>query len=160
MSKWIQGHKGTGFLCGYFKRCLDPKNLNKAINRCHHTTPTLEELTHKFAGSKVFSKLDAKHGYWSVRLDLESSLLTTFNSPYRRYRFKQMPFELKISQDVFQHKMDEILEKCTGCVSIADDVMIHGPNNREHYRNLHNLMQVAQEHVMVFNPDKCEMHKE
>ena len=66
-----------------------------------------------------------------------------------------------MSQDVFQHKMDEILEKCKGCVSIADDAAIHGPNNEEHDRiNLHNLMQVAQEHGLVFNPDKCEIRKE
>ena len=55
------------------KLCLDPKDLNKAIKRCHHHTPTLEEITHQFAGSQHFSKLDAKNGYWSVKLDTESA---------------------------------------------------------------------------------------
>ncbi len=46
--------------------CLDPRNLNDMIKR---RTPTIEEVTHKFNGATVFSKLDAKHGYWSVKLD-------------------------------------------------------------------------------------------
>ena len=66
---------------------LDPKDLNKDIMRCHHKTPTMEELSHKLSGAKFFSKLDAKNGYRSVKLDRESQLLTTFNSPFGRYCF-------------------------------------------------------------------------
>ena len=58
--------------------CLDPRHRNKALKRPHHKTPTVEELTHNFSGAKVFSKLDAKSGYWSVQFDTESQLLTTF----------------------------------------------------------------------------------
>ena len=82
--------------------CLDPKDQNKAIMRCQYKTPTMEELSHKLSGTKFFSKLDAKNGYWSVKLDRESQLLTTFNSPFGRYCFQRMPFGLVMSQDVFQ----------------------------------------------------------
>ena len=37
-------------------------------------------------------------------LDQDSSLLTTFNSPFRRYHFLQLPFGLVCSQDIFQKK--------------------------------------------------------
>ena len=84
--------------------CLDPKDLHRAVKRSHYHTPTLEEITHKFKGSTVFSKLDARHGYWSVVLDEESSYLTTFNSPFGRFRFTRLPFGLCVSQDVFQLK--------------------------------------------------------
>ena len=86
---------------------------NQEKSPCH---PTLEELTHKFAGRTIFSKVDARHGYWSVALDEESSMLTTFNSPFGRYRYLRMPFGLRMSQDVFQQKMDQILESCPGCI--------------------------------------------
>ena len=49
---------------GHWRVCLDPKDLNKTIKRVHTSTPTLEEIKHKFAGATVFSTLDAKHGYW------------------------------------------------------------------------------------------------
>ena len=39
------------------------------------------------AGAVLFSKLDARHGYWSVQLDDESKRLTTFNSPFGRFEF-------------------------------------------------------------------------
>ena len=61
--------------------CLDPRNLNKAIQREHHPLPTIEEITTRLTGAKVFSKLDANSGYWQIPLEEESQLLTTFNTP-------------------------------------------------------------------------------
>ena len=72
--------KANGELC----LCLDPSDLKETICHDHHKTPTVEEVAHEFAHSCYFRKLDACHGYWSVILDQESSLLTTFNSPFRR----------------------------------------------------------------------------
>ena len=63
--------------------------------------PTLEEITPKLTGAKMFSKFDAKNDYWNVKLDEESSYLITFNTPFGRYQFLQMPFGLRMSQDVF-----------------------------------------------------------
>ena len=145
---------------GKWRICLDPKDLNQAIKRSQHHTPTLDEITHKFSGSTIFSKLDARHGYWSVLLDEESSYLTTFNSPFGRYRFLRLPFGLCVSQDVFQHRMDQILEKCPGTVGIADDVGVYGTTEDEHDKHLHNLMSVARTHGLVFNPTKCEIKKD
>ena len=127
------------------------------MKRTYHKTPTLEEITHQFHGATVFSKLDARHGYWSVELDEESSLLTTFNSPFGRYKFKRLPFGLKVSQDIFQERMDLILERCQGATGIADDVAVYGKDDSDHDANLHNLMQVAREYGLVFNPEKCDI---
>ena len=142
---------------GKLRICLDPKDLNTAIKRPHYPTPTLEEITHKLAGSMIFSKLDARHGYWSVQLDDESKRLTTFNSPFGRYCFRRLPFGLNLSQDVFQERMDCILEKCPGTISIADDVGVFGKTEAEHDKHLHNLMRVALQHGLVFNIDKCDI---
>ena len=120
--------KANGKLC----QCLDPHDLNEAICHDHHKTPTMEEVAHEFAHSHFFTKLDAHHGYWSIILDQDSSLLTTFNSPFGRYRFLQLPFGLVCSQDIFQKKMDQILEECQGCIGIADDITVHGCTEAEH----------------------------
>ena len=140
---------------GQLRICLDPTDLNKSIRRCYHKTPTVEEITHKLAGAKVFSKLDAKHGYWSVHLDKASSLLTTFNSPFGRFCYKRMPFGLNVRQDVFQHRMDQILEQCDGVIGIADDIIVFGDSEQSHDRNLHRLMTVAATTGFKFNSSKC-----
>ena len=66
--------------------CLDPRPLNKAILREHFQLPTLEDIATRLSGARIFSKLDANHGYWQIPLD-ESQQLTTFNSPFGRYCF-------------------------------------------------------------------------
>ena len=143
--------KANGELC----LCLDPHDLNRAICCNHHKTPTVEEVAHKFANSHYFTKFDACHGYWSIVLDEESSLLTTFNSPFGRYWFLCLPFGLVCLQDIFQKKMDQFLEECPGCIRIADDITVHGCTEVEHDTCLWNLMWVA--HKYGVNPQKMHV---
>ena len=117
---------------GKIRICLDPKDLNKAIKRDYHVTPTVEEIIPKLNGAKHFSILDAKCGYWNVELDEPSSFLTTFNSPCGRYRFLRMPFGLRMSQDVFQARIDQLVEGLTGVIGIADDIVVFGKSKVDH----------------------------
>ena len=103
----------------------------------------------------MFSKMDAKAGYWSIHLDEASQELTTFRTPFGRYCYKRLPFGLCVSQDLFQQAMDRILARTPGCVGIADDVVVYGRDNAEHDNNLLRLMQVAREEGLVFNSKKC-----
>ena len=142
---------------GQLRICLDPKDLNRAILRDHHVTPTLEEILPKLTGAKYFSIVDAKCGYWNIQLDEESSYLTTFNSPFGRYRFRRMPFGLKMSQDVFQLKIDQTFEGCPGVVGIADDIVISGKTEEEHDANMHSMMRRVEDTGLKLNPDKCRV---
>ena len=87
---------------GKLRLCLNPKDVNLAIKRDHYKTPTVEEITHRLAGSTRFTKLDGTSSYLCIVLDYKSSLLTTFNTPWGRYRFVCLPFGLACSQDIFQ----------------------------------------------------------
>ena len=81
LSSLAFSRKESGKLCV----CLDPKGLNAAIRRTYHTTPAVEEISHRLEGTRIFSKLDAKSGYWATKLDQESSSLTSFNASSSRY---------------------------------------------------------------------------
>ena len=142
---------------GELRLCLDPCDLNKAICHDHQKMPTVEEVTHQFAHSHFFTKLDAHHRYWSIVLDQDSSMLTTFNSPFGRYLFLQLPFGLVCSQDIFQKKMDQILEECQGCIGIPDDITVHGHTEAEHDTHLRDVMRVAHKYDLVFNPQKTHV---
>lgn len=62
--------------------CIDPQDLNKAIKREHYPLRTVEEVVAEMPNAKVFSVLDANHGFWQIQLDEESSKLCTFNTPF------------------------------------------------------------------------------
>ena len=55
-TEWVSSitypRKPDGTLC----KCLDPRDLNKAIIREHYKAPTLEEISHKLTGATVFSQ--------------------------------------------------------------------------------------------------------
>ena len=61
------------------------------------------------------------------------------------------------SQDVFQKRMDQILEECEGCIEIADDITVHGCTEAEHDAHLWKLMEVAQKYGLVLNPKKTQV---
>ena len=140
---------------GSLRMCLDPQKLNQALKRCPHKIPTVEEITPAFAGAKYFTKLDAKAGYWSIQLSAASQELTTFRTPVGRYCFRRLPFGLRVSQDLFQQEMDNIIEQVPGCVGISDDVVICGETEEQHDECLIQFCKVAQKHGLMLNSTKC-----
>ena len=142
---------------GDLRICLDPYNLNKAIRREHHYTQTLDDVLPRLSKAKVFSKLDARSGYWNVLLDEESMLLTTFNTPFGRYCFERLPFGLVSAQDVFQKKIDMTYEGLNGVFAIADDIIVSGEDDDDHDRNLAKMMERTKEVGLSLNASKCEI---
>ncbi|KAK7938626.1 hypothetical protein WMY93_001952 [Mugilogobius chulae] len=137
--------------------CLDPRDLNKAIQRPHYPLPTLEDVTTKLAGAQYFSVLDARSGYWAIKLSEKSSLLTTFNTPFGRYRFFRLPFGISSAQDEFQRRVDETYEGLRGVAAIVDDILVFGKTKQEHDENLRAMLQRTRERGLKLNPDKCKI---
>lgn len=75
---------------------------NVAIKQEHFPMPTVEEIAIRLNGAKLFSVFDASNGFQQVELDEESSMLTTFNTPFGRYRWKRMPFGINSAPEVWQ----------------------------------------------------------
>ena len=84
-TEWVSSITYPTKTDGSLRICLNPCDLNKAIIREHYKAPTLEEISHRLSSATIFSKLDAKNGFWSIHLDTPSSYLTTFNTHKGRY---------------------------------------------------------------------------
>jgi hypothetical protein len=95
---------------GELRICIDPKQLNKALQRERYPIPVIEDVMPDIAKAKVFTKVDARNGYWHVMLDEESSMLTTFDTPYGRYRWKRLPFGISVASEIFQKRIHQALE--------------------------------------------------
>ena len=142
---------------GEVRPCLDARDLNKAIIRENHKPQTVEEIAHQLAGAMVFTKADTLKAFLQVHLTEESSKLLVINTHKGRYRFKRMPFGAKMSQDVFQMKMDLIMERWLGVISIHDDIVVYGVSEEDHDANLVNLLNVNQIEGLVLNSKKFEL---
>ena len=49
--------------------CLDPRDLNEALEREPYYTHSIEEIMGKFYGMTKFTIADFNKGYWMVELD-------------------------------------------------------------------------------------------
>ena len=65
---------------------LVEKGVLVPVKREHCKLPVFDDVLTKLKDAKVFSKLDVREAYWQVRLDEESSKLTTMITPFNRYR--------------------------------------------------------------------------
>ena len=65
-----------------------------------------------------------------------------------------------MSQDVFQLRMDAILEQCPGVIGIHDDMVIFGVDQQDHDANLIYLLNICQKEGLVLNSKKLELRRE
>jgi len=115
----------TGKKSGELRVCLDPKPLNFALKREHFQLPILDDVLPELTKAKIFSSVDLRNGYHHVLLDDESSLLTTFATPYRRYRYLRLPFGPSVSSEILQKKVLAAVGDLPGVLRIADDSIVY-----------------------------------
>ena len=113
--------------------CIDSKHLNQYIKRSHYPLPTIDDLLPQLSISKVFSVVDAWYGFWYVHLDEESSYLTTFNTPFGRYRWLRMPYGITSAPEEYQRRQYQAIKDLPGVKSIIDDILIYGEGTTEDY---------------------------
>ena len=71
--------------------CLDPKDIHLAIQWEHSPLPTIKDVATWLHEAKVFTILDVSKGLLHIEQDEPSSFLTTFHTPFGRYRWIHMP---------------------------------------------------------------------
>lgn len=111
--------------------CLDPSHLNKAIKREHFKLPTFEELTADLSEATVFATLDANKGFHQIPLNHESSLLTTFITPFGRYRFLRLPFGISNAPEIFHATFNTVFGGIPGVKVYIDDLLLYAKNKEE-----------------------------
>ena len=145
---------------GDIRLCLDPRPLNKALKRCHHPMQTIEDILPELGKAKVFSKLDCLNGYWQVILDEDSSLPTTFGTPFGRYKWKRMPFGISPAGEIFQSRLDQVIDDIKGVKTVADDILVIGNGDSveeaitDHDVKLQQLLERCREREVKLNKGK------
>ena len=153
-TEWINSIVPVMKSNGSLRLCLDPKDLNKAIERNQWYSRTINDILPELAKSKYKTLKDTTSGNWHIVLDLVSSLLTMFNTPWGKDRWLRLPFRLKIAGDVFQERLNRVLRLLEGVHGIADDILPHG--EVQHDDRPQTLLETARMNNLSFNPDKIQ----
>ena len=140
--------------------CIDPKDLNEALEREPYYSRSIDELISMFAGAKVFTIVDMDKGYWQVVLHPESRKLTCMAFDIGRYQFKRLPMGSKVASDIFQRMLDSVYIGLPGVTGIADDMVIFGRNEEEHDRNLILFLETTRKNGLVLNKKKLQFKRE
>ena len=137
---------------------LDQGRRDKVLNRPVHRGPTLNAFLHSLAGVKCLTLNEASSYYLNLKLDEQSSYLTTFSCPFGIYRYMQLPYGVTPVGDMFQKKtIEKIYNGRPIIFSIADDILIAGfdKHDRDYNTTLDKALRIYRQVNMKLNKDKC-----
>ena len=153
---WVNQMSVVKKRSGAVRICIDPRPLNLALKREHFKLPVLDDILPRLGNSTRFAVCDLQQGYLHCELDDELSLLTTFATPFGRYRWQRLPFGLKVSSEIFQKRLQQALDGLDNVHCVAVDIIVHGTDEADLHAKLHKLLQRCDEHGMRLNKQKCQ----
>lgn len=141
---------------GTVRVCVDYRGLNDVTPLRRHYMPTLDELLDRAGNCGVLSTLDLTAGFHQLKVKEACRELTTFGSPWGKFRFKRMPFGLKNAPAIFQQVVDGVLEPCkdiAGCY--IDDVLVFTPDWKTHLEALRRVLTCLKGAGFTVKLKKC-----
>ncbi|UYV60475.1 K02A2.6-like [Cordylochernes scorpioides] len=141
---------------GKIRICIDPSDINKVILRSHFPLRTFDQIAVNLHGSKYFTKLDLKKGYWQIKVAPNSQRYFTFSTPWGRYMFLRVPFGIKTAPEIFQKIMADLLQDLEGTENSMDDILIHAPDPQTLEVRTRAVLQRLKENGIKLNRDKCK----
>ena len=138
------------------RRTVDFQQLNSQCLREPNHGESPFHTARKVPGDSWKSVFDAVDGYHSVALDEESSKLTTFITPWGRYRYLRFPQGHCSAGDAFNGRMQLILSKISRMVRIVDDVCIHDTTIEDAFWHAWDFLMTCAENGIVINKDKFQ----
>ena len=96
--------------------CVDLSHLNKYVRREKYQSLTPAQAVADIAAdnAKIFTKIDARKGYHQCPLDKESQILTTFITPFGRFKYLRAPYGISSISEHYNRRMDEALNGLSG----------------------------------------------
>lgn len=155
-SKWatplriVKKEDGSLRICGDYR-----STVNASIDVDTYPLPTSTEAFVKLSGGRVFSKLDLKQAYTQLKVDEDTAMLLTLNTPLGLMKMNRLAFGVSAAPGIFQRLMSTALASIEGVACLLDDVAVTGATPEEHNRRLREVLMKLQELGFRLNMKKC-----
>lgn len=141
---------------GDYRICVDMRIANGAVLKESFPSLTIEDLSVRLSGAKFFSKLDIENAFHQIRIDDESSKITTFCTHRGLYKYRVLMFGLSTAPEIFRRVMHHhVLKGTCGAEAIMDDIIVTGRTLEEHDRNLKITLKALDDNNVRIKPQKC-----
>ncbi|UYV78845.1 K02A2.6-like [Cordylochernes scorpioides] len=140
---------------GDIRLCVDLSRLNEHVQREVHPMPVVEHMLGQLGEARFFSKLDANSGFHQIPLSPDCQHLTTFITPFGRYKYCRMLFGISLAPEYFQRVMSIILQGMDGVMCYLDDILIFASDSKTHDRILRLVLRKLKEAKVTLNKAKC-----
>ncbi|XP_049332090.1 uncharacterized protein LOC111196705 [Astyanax mexicanus] len=143
---------------GEVRLCVDYRKLNLQTVKDAYALPHLEETFSVLTGSKWFSVLDLKSGYYQIELEEADKHKTAFVCPLGFWEWNRMPQGITNAPSTFQR----LMEKCMSDLNLRevivflDDLIIFSETLEEHEERLFKVLQRLKEYGLKLSPEKCK----
>ena len=154
--KWCHRMIITAKSNGEPRRVVDFTALNKYAPRQTHHTETPWALVSSIPSNKVKSTLDCWHGYHSVPLAPADRHLTTFITPWGRYRYRTAPQGLISAGDGYTHRKAEIMGDFGNVKNCVDDSLLFDDTIEENFFRVCSFLEQGAKGGCTFNPEKFQ----
>ena len=129
---------------GSLRFCIDFCSLNAQTKKDTYHLPHMQETMESMVGTRHFSCMDLKSGFWQVKMDEESRQYTAFTvDSMGVYEFLRMPYGLCNAPATFQR----LMQKCLGELNLTytliylDDVIVYSKTEEEHLVRLRAVLE-------------------
>ena len=140
--------------------CVDLTKLNLYVIRPVHPFPSPWQAVSRIPnGCQYFSIFDAKAGYWQMELVKESQKLTTFLTPWGRYKFLRAAMDLTSTGDEFCRQGDLALSSTGNIQKVVDDAVEYDKDFPAHLERVVNTLRRCRDHRITLNPKKFQFAK-
>ena len=120
---------------GSLQFCINFRHLNARTKKDTYPLPHMQETIESMVGTRHFSCMDLKSGFWQVKMVKESRQYIAFMvGSMGMYRFLHMPYGLCNALAMFQHLMQNCLGELnlTYTLIYLDDGIVYSKTEEEH----------------------------
>ncbi len=137
--------------------CVDYRQLNAVTRKDAFPMPWIDDMLDQLGGKKIVSTLDARAGYWQIKMSPQSREKTAFSTHDGLFEFGVMPFGVCNGPATFQRLIQQVL-RGLGAFSSAfvDDVTVFSSSVEEHLDNLQSVFERLRSNGLKLHPDKCK----